>query len=123
MAMNLDAATDRYFVEMTNWRALTGLGECGGGPAISQIAIPIKAAATKVGSAIALCRGIWWDRLQVPDVQEAGPAIFAIDEAKNECHGINSVVDRMTTMQPLCCGPISSQAEIDVVGPENGFPP
>jgi hypothetical protein len=83
-------------VETTNWRALTGFGECGGGPAISQIAIPIKAAATKVGSAIALCRGIWWDRLQVPDVQEAGPAIFAIDEAKNECHGINSVVDRMS---------------------------
>src|SRR5580692_983401 len=63
---------------------------------MSQMAIPVKAAARKVGIAIVLCRGIWWDRLQVPDVQEAGPAIFAIDEAKNECHGINSVVDRMS---------------------------
>ena len=75
---------------------------------MSQMAIPVNAAARKVGIAIVLRRGILWDRLQVPDVQEAGPAIFAIDEAKNECHGINSVVDRMITMQPLCCGPISS---------------
>jgi hypothetical protein len=81
---------------VTNWRALTGFGECGGGPAISQIAIPVKAAATKVGIAIVLRRGISKGRLQIPDVQEAGPAVFAIDEAKNECHGINSVVDRMT---------------------------
>src|SRR5271163_4438242 len=88
---------------------------------MSQMAIPVNAAAIKVRIAIVLRRGIWWHRLQVPDVQEAGPAIFAIDEAKNECHGINSIVDRMTTVQPLCCGPISSQVEIDVVGPENGF--
>jgi hypothetical protein len=88
---------------------------------MSQMAIPVNAAARKVGIAIVLRRGIWWERLQVPDVQETGPAIFAIDEAKNECHGINSIVDRTTTMQPLCCGPISSQAEIDFVGPENGF--
>src|ERR1700731_4355969 len=88
---------------------------------MSQMAIPVNAAARKVGIAIVLRRGIWWDRLQIPDVLETGPAIFAIDEAKNECHGINSIVDRVPTMQPLRCGPISSQAEIDVVGPENGF--
>lgn len=60
---------------------------------MSQMAIPVKAAARKVGIAIVLCRGIGPDRLQVPDVQEAGPAIFAIDEAKDECHGTNSIVD------------------------------
>jgi hypothetical protein len=60
---------------------------------MSQMAIPVKAAARKVGIAIVLCRGIGWDRLQVPDVQEAGPAIFTINETKDECHGTNSVVD------------------------------
>jgi hypothetical protein len=34
-------------------------------------------------------------------VQEAGPAIFAIDEAKNECHGTNSIVDCMTETAAL----------------------
>jgi hypothetical protein len=45
-------------IETTNWRALTGFGECGGGPAMSQIAIPVKAAARKVGIAIVLRRDI-----------------------------------------------------------------
>lgn len=32
---------------------------------------------------------------------ETGPAIFAIDEAKNECHGTNSIVDCMTKTAAL----------------------
>jgi hypothetical protein len=57
-------------IETTNWRALTGFGK--------------------------------YDRLlpahrikplEVFETQKAGPAVFAIDEMKNACHGINSVVD------------------------------
>jgi hypothetical protein len=110
-----------YLTETTNWRALTGFGDCGGGPAMSQMAIPVNAAARKVGIAIVLRRGIWQDCLQVPDVQEAGPAIFAIDEAKNECHGINSVVDRVAKTAALVLRADFVGREIDVVGLENGF--
>jgi len=88
---------------------------------MSQMAIPVNAAARKVGIAIVLRRGIWWDRLQVPDVQETGPAIFAIDEAKNECHGTNSIVDCMTKTAALALQADFVGEEIDVVGPENGF--
>jgi hypothetical protein len=56
--MKLNAATGGYLVETTNWWALTGFGECGGGPATSQMAIPVKAAATKVGITIVFCWGI-----------------------------------------------------------------
>jgi hypothetical protein len=44
-----------YLIETTNWWALTGLGECGGGPATTQIATPVKTAARNVGIAIAFC--------------------------------------------------------------------
>jgi hypothetical protein len=44
-------------------------------------------------------------------MHQAGPAIFPIDEAKDECHGINSVVDALT-LQPLCFTGISSEAKL-----------
>jgi hypothetical protein len=60
--MKWNAATRQascgYLIETTNWRPLTGFGECGGGPAMSQIAIPVKAAARKVGIPIVLRRDI-----------------------------------------------------------------
>jgi hypothetical protein len=85
------------------------------------MAIPVKAAARKVGIAIVLCRGIGSDRLQVPDVQEAGPAIFAIDEAKNDVMEPTPLLIAGHRLQPFCCRRISSAAKIDFVERENGF--
>ena len=34
-----------------------------------------------------------FEPLEVLAVHQAGPAIFPIDQAKDDCHGINSVVD------------------------------
>jgi hypothetical protein len=59
--------------------------------------------------------------LEIPAMHQAGPAIFAIDEAKNECHGTNSVVDCMTKIAPVCFVRISLGTKIDFVGPEIGF--
>jgi hypothetical protein len=55
-------------------------------------------------------------------VQEAGPAIFAIDEAKNECHGTNSIVDCMTKTAALVLRADFVGREIDVVGAGKWFP-
>jgi hypothetical protein len=44
-------------------------------------------------------------------MHQAGPAIFPIDEAKDHCHGINSVVDA-STLQALCFTGISSRAKL-----------
>jgi hypothetical protein len=44
-------------------------------------------------------------------MHQAGPAIFPIDEAQDDCHGINSVVDA-PTLQPLCFTGISSEAKL-----------
>ena len=55
-------------------------------------------------------------------MQEAGPAIFAIDEAKNECHGTNSIVDCITkTAAPVLRADFVGR-EIDVVGAGKWFP-
>jgi hypothetical protein len=43
-------------------------------------------------------------------MHQAGPAIFPIDEAKDHCHGINSVVDAFS-LQPSCFTSISSEAK------------
>jgi hypothetical protein len=59
--------------------------------------------------------------LKIPVVRQAGPAIFPIDEAKDQGHGTNSVVDCMKRIAALCFMPISSGGEIGVVGPQSGF--
>ena len=61
------------------------------------------------------------DLLEVFETQEAGPAVFAIDQAKNDLHGTNSVVDYATKIAALCFRPISSGDEIDFDSPEIGF--
>jgi hypothetical protein len=45
-----------YLIETANWWALTGFGECGGGPAMNQMAIPAQMTVTIVGTAIGFCR-------------------------------------------------------------------
>src|SRR5579859_555396 len=52
---------------------------------------------------------------------EAGPAIFAIDQAKNDAHGTNSVVDYPRRIAALCFRPISSADEFDFRKREIGF--
>jgi hypothetical protein len=59
--------------------------------------------------------------LQIPAVHQASPAIFTIDQAENECHGTNSIVDYLTKIAPVCFGRISLWTKIDFVGPEIGF--
>lgn len=61
------------------------------------------------------------DLLEMFEMLEAGPAIFEINQAKHECHGINSLVDYATTIAALCFRPVSSGDEIDFAGRENGF--
>src|ERR1700744_1480619 len=55
--------------------------------------------------------------LEISVVRQAGPAIFPIDEAKDQGHGTSSVVDHMSRIAALCFAPISSGGEIGVVGP------
>jgi hypothetical protein len=59
--------------------------------------------------------------LEVSEILEASPAVLAIDQAKNDLHGTNSVVDYATKIAVLCFRPISSGEEIDFDGPEFGF--
>ena len=40
--------------------------------------------------------------LKVFEIQEAGPAVFAVDQAKNDLHRTNSVVDYATILAALC---------------------
>jgi hypothetical protein len=98
-------------IETTKGWALKGRAEILGGPAISQMAIPVKTVARSVGRRIVF-RGIWSTCLEISELQQAGPAIFAIDQAKNDGHGINSVVDYPTRIAALCFKPISSAGEI-----------
>jgi hypothetical protein len=44
-----------YLKDTTNWRALTGLGVCDGGPAMSHIAMPVKIAVRNVWTAMGFC--------------------------------------------------------------------
>jgi hypothetical protein len=50
--------------------------------------------------------------LEVPVVLQAGPAIFPIDEAKDQGHGINSFVDCTTMIAALYFAPISSGTKL-----------
>jgi hypothetical protein len=59
--------------------------------------------------------------LQVPEVHQAGPAIFAIDELKDRCHGINSVVDHGLTLPRQCFRRVSLPGKNDVVELKSGF--
>jgi hypothetical protein len=59
--------------------------------------------------------------LEVFEILEAGPAVFAIDQAKNDLHGTNSVVDCPIRIAVLCFRSVSSGDEIDFDGPEFGF--
>jgi hypothetical protein len=61
------------------------------------------------------------DLLEIFEMLEASPAIFEINQTKNERHGINSIVDYATKIAGLCFKSISSGDEIDFVGRENGF--
>jgi hypothetical protein len=61
------------------------------------------------------------DLLEVFEIQDAGPAVFAIDQAKNDLHGTNSVVDYATKIAALCFRLVSSGTKIDFDGPEIGF--
>jgi hypothetical protein len=45
--------------------------------------------------------------LEVFEIQKAGPAIFAVDQLKNDLHGTNSVVDHTATIAALCFRSIS----------------
>jgi hypothetical protein len=54
-------------------------------------------------------------------VHQAIAAIFTIDQAKNESHGTNSIVDYLTKIAPVCFVRISPWTKIDFVGPEIGF--
>jgi hypothetical protein len=40
--------------------------------------------------------------LKVFEIQEAGPAVFAVDQAKNDLHRTNSVVDYAIILAALC---------------------
>lgn len=53
-------------------------------------------------------------------MQQAGPAIFPIDEAKDHCHGINPVVDAEQVAAFMFHGHFVPD-EIDVVEPKSGF--
>jgi hypothetical protein len=59
--------------------------------------------------------------LEKPVVQPEGPAVFPIDEAKDQCHGINSFVDYRRRIAALCFTSISSGDETDVVRAKSGF--
>ncbi|HET7889073.1 MAG TPA: hypothetical protein VFL62_22830 [Bradyrhizobium sp.] len=61
------------------------------------------------------------DLLEVFEILEASPAIFAVDQAKDDVHRTNSVVDYGIRIAALCFRPISSGDEIDFAGPEIGF--
>jgi hypothetical protein len=63
----------------------------------------------------------WVRPLEIPAVLQAGPAIFPINEAKDQGHGTNSVVDRQQKIAALCFAPISWGHEIGVVRPQSGF--
>jgi len=53
--------------------------------------------------------------LEVLAMLQAGPAIFAIDETKNGCHGINSIVDRANQAAAVMFHAHFVAGEIDVV--------
>jgi hypothetical protein len=57
-------------IETTNWRTLTGFGKY-------DRLLPARRIKP----------------LEAFETQKAGPAVLTIDEMKNACHGINSVVD------------------------------
>jgi hypothetical protein len=76
-----------YLIETTNGWALKGRAEILGGPATNQIASPVKTVARSVGRRMVFDRGIWSICSEILELQETGPAIFAIDQAKNDGHG------------------------------------
>jgi hypothetical protein len=60
-------------------------------------------------------------QLEVFEMLEASPAIFAIDQVKNDCHGTNSIVDYLAKIAALCFRRISSGYEIDFADAKIGF--
>jgi hypothetical protein len=65
---------------------LNGFGEGGGGPATSQITVPVNAAVSNVDAKILPFSVTASTRHLCPQLLHAGPAVFAIDKAKDGCH-------------------------------------